>query len=103
MKDKLNITIRIANLTPMALQINREDEPVIRTAEYNVNTLFKEWSQRFAGKSRVEVLAMVAFQFAKAFVTLNNANESADRLLADFESQLDRLLTDNRPETPSVS
>ena len=39
MNDKLNITIRIANQAPIPLSINRDDEEVIRTAEFNVNKL----------------------------------------------------------------
>lgn len=90
--NKFNITIRLAELPPIPLQINRSEEPVVRTAEYNVNRLFKSWSQRFSDKSAHEVLAMVAFQFAKAYVTLNNRGEQTERMLTDLEQTLDRLL-----------
>lgn len=97
MADKLNITIRIAHLAPIALQIRRHDEPVVRTAEYNVNKLFNEWSTRFTDRTPQEVLAMVAFQFAKAFVTLNNSAESSENALESLETELDRLLDTGSP------
>lgn len=109
MTDKLNITIRIAYLAPIALQIRRRDEPTVRTAEYNVNKLFNEWSVRFADKSPQEILAMVAFQFAKAFVTLNASNDEATQTLTDLEQQLDSLLgksqnaADSATEAPAQS
>ena len=71
MNDKLNITIRIANQAPIPLSINRDDEEVIRTAEFNVNKLWNAWSAKFKNKSSMEVLAMVAFRFAELFFTQN--------------------------------
>lgn len=97
-KDKFNITIRLAELPPIPLQIKREDEPIVRTAEYNVNQLWKSWVQRFSDKSAYEVLAMVAFQFAKAYVTLNNQAERTTAVINDFERTLDRLLLATGPE-----
>lgn len=94
MKDKLNITIRIAELPPFALQIDRKEEEVIRNAEYNVNKLWRTWRQRFADKSSTEVLGMVAFQFAKLFTVLNRQADETTAVLERFERQLDNLLLD---------
>lgn len=94
MKDKLNITIRIAELPPFALQINMSEEEVIRNAEYHVNKLWRTWRQRFAEKSSTEVLGMVAFQFAKLFTVLNRQAEDMAAVLDQFERQLDSLLLD---------
>lgn len=91
-KDKFNITIRLAELPPIPLQIRRDEEPMVRTAEYNVNRLWKSWVQRFSDKSAYEVLAMVAFQFAKAYVTLNSQAEQTQTLLDEFEKRLDSIL-----------
>lgn len=91
-KDKFNITIRLADLPPIPLQIRRDEEPIVRTAEYNVNRLWQSWIQRFSDKSAYEVLAMVAFQFAKAYVTLNNQSERTQTMLDDFEKSLDDIL-----------
>lgn len=95
--DKLNITIRIAGQTPLALQINREDEEVCRTAEYQVNRLNSLWSDRFSNKSRMEVLAMVAYQFAQLYYTQTRSQERAAAELAKFEADLDEILLDVDP------
>ncbi len=92
MNDKLNITIRIANQAPIPLSIKREDEEVIRTAEYNVNRLWNSWSTKFKSKSSTEVLAMVAFRFAELFFTQNAAVQSAADMLGAFESRYRRVL-----------
>ncbi|MDE6198751.1 MAG: cell division protein ZapA [Muribaculaceae bacterium] len=94
MKDKLNITIRIAELPPFALQIDRSEEEMIRNAEYNVNKLWRTWRQRFTDKSSTEVLGMVAFQFAKLFTVLNRQADETAAVLDRFERQLDSILLD---------
>ncbi len=94
MTDKLNITIRIAGQAPLALQINRDDEEVCRTAEYQVNRLNSLWSDRFHSKSRMEVLAMVAYQFAQLYYTQLRTQESLKGELAKFEADLDEILLD---------
>lgn len=92
MNDKLNITIRIANQAPIPLSINRDDEEVIRTAEFNVNKLWNAWSAKFNNKSSMEVLAMVAFRFAELFFTQNALAKNAEEALAGFEETLDKIL-----------
>ena len=92
MNDKLNITIRIANQAPIPLSINRDDEEVIRTAEFNVNKLWNAWSAKFKNKSSMEVLAMVAFRFAELFLTQNAFAKNAEEALAAFEETLDKIL-----------
>lgn len=97
MTDKLNITIRIAGQAPLALQINREDEEVCRQAEYQVNRLNSLWSDRFSNKSRMEVLAMVAYQFAQLYYTQVRSQEQYKQELAKFEADLDEILLDVDP------
>lgn len=92
MNDKLNITIRIANQAPIPLSINRDDEEVIRTAEFNVNKLWNAWSAKFKNKSSMEVLAMVAFRFAELFFTQNALAKNAEEALAGFEETFDKIL-----------
>ena len=94
MNDKLNITIRIANQAPISLSINREDEEVIRTAEYNLNRLWNSWSTKFKSKSSTEVLAMVAFRFAELFFTQAALAKDTEDALNSFEARLDEILLD---------
>lgn len=91
-EDKLNITIRIAGQSPVALKINRADEERVRNAEYQVNRLWSRWLQRFPEKSPTEVLAMVAYQFAELYFAATKASEEANGVLEQFETDLDRML-----------
>ncbi len=91
MKDKLNITIRIANQPPIPLTINRDEEEIIRQAEYNVNRLWNNWSERF-NTSPGALLAMVAFQFAKLHATQSAEQARTVDTLKELDAELDRLL-----------
>lgn len=91
MNDKLNITIRIANQPPIPLTIRREEEEIIRQAEYNVNRLWNNWSERF-NTSPGALLAMVAFQFAKLHAMQNAELTKAVDTLKGLDSEMDQLL-----------
>lgn len=90
--SKLNITIRIADQAPMSLYINREEEEVIRAAEYNVNRLWNMWSTKYKTKSSNEVLAMVAYKFAELYFKLNATATETNAMLEGFEKGLDAIL-----------
>lgn len=92
MNDRLNITIHIADQPGMALAINRKDEEIARTAEYNVNLLWNKWGAKYRTKSPNEVLAMVAFKFAELYYQLNATATDANDRLAEFEKNLDEIL-----------
>ena len=92
MRDKLNITIRIADLAPIPLAIDMKDEEVIRNAEYNVNQLWSAWCQKFKDKTSNEVLGMVAIQFAKLYQTLANRENATNDILEKFEENLNEYL-----------
>jgi len=99
MNDKQNITIRITELAPMPLQINRADEEIYRIAEANVNELYGRWRQRYRDKTSKEVLAMVAFQFAKLYFASKAANESVQSKVDELDRELSRLLFEIDNET----
>mgnify|MGYP000786553015 CR=1 FL=1 len=94
MNDNLNITIRIANLPPIPMAIRRDEEEVMRTAEYNVNKLWNSWSMRYKSKTPAEVLAMVTFRFAELYFRQSQAMASAAGELDRFDKELSRLLID---------
>ena len=91
-EDKLNITIRIAGQSPVALRINRADEERVRNAEYQVNHLWGSWTKRFPEKSSMEVLAMVAYQFVELYYKELKISEETDSSLLKFEEELDNML-----------
>ncbi|MDE6396188.1 MAG: cell division protein ZapA [Muribaculaceae bacterium] len=89
---KQNITIRIADVAPLSLTISLNDEEIVRHAERQVNKLWSQWSSDFSIRSSKEVLAMVAYQFARRYYELLGAVKERDKILNDFEAELDRLL-----------
>ncbi len=76
----------------MPLQINRADEEIYRIAETNVNELYGRWRSRFSDKTSKEVLAMVAFQFAKLYFAAKASNESVKAMVDELDRELGRLL-----------
>lgn len=91
--DKINITIRIADVKPIPLCISPEDEPQYRETEKLVNTLWNKWMRRFREtSSSEEVMARVAFQFARLYAQAYRNNIATNEFLTDFEKQLDEIV-----------
>lgn len=89
---KQNITIKIADLGPISMSIESEDEELVRRAEYSVNKVWSTWRNRFTDYSSKQVIAMVAYRFAQSYFQLLDQVERQQTLLEDFEKELDRLL-----------
>lgn len=100
MEEKQHITIRIANQAPFPLDIPRGDEEMIRKVERDVNHLWETWCRRWPERQPVQVLGMVAFQFARYAYGQESAVAEATRLIGDFERELDALL--GQTETPGA-
>lgn len=95
MKDKLNITVRLADMPPIAMHdVTLQQEEIIRQAEYNINRLWQSWRLKFKEKSSAEILAMVTLRFAQLYYGHLDRLDTLDELLADFERELDRSLLD---------
>lgn len=91
--EKINIWVRIADVKPLELSINPADEPLYREAEQRVNKLWNKWMTSFgSSRSPQEVMAMVAFQFARLFAQTYNDNVGVNKLLTDFEQRLDEIV-----------
>ncbi len=90
---KINITIRLSDAKPIPLSISPEDEPQYREAEKLVNTLWNKWRERFRDTdSNEEVMARVAFQFARLYAKAQRATDSTNDFLIDFEKKLDEIV-----------
>ena len=96
MKDKLNITIKVANLPPLRMAVSLGDEEEeVRQAEYFVNHVWAKWmNDKAADQSESDVLAMTAIYFARLYIQEYRKNEEAERELASFEDTLDKILLD---------
>lgn len=98
MSDKIhNISIRIADLPRIHLNVPYSQEPLVRRAEENINGLWKKWKERdeFRDKSSAEVLAMVTFRFAQLYYSNLEAGENLDSMLDGMEQTFDGLLLDD--------
>lgn len=93
MKDKLNISIRIADQPSFSLRdVTPGEEQAMREAEYNINQLWTRWCKLFKGKTPTEVLARVAFQYARLYYEQLRDIDDLDKTLSRFESDLDEIV-----------
>lgn len=94
-KNKLNITIKVADLAPLGMSVPFEGEEDIRLAEYYVNRAWDKWMQsKSPDQDSKDILGMVAIHFTKLYIKELKKNEKIDARLLEFEQQLDRLLLD---------
>ena len=90
---KQNINIRIADVKPFALSIPAGEEALYRESEKLVNTLWNKWMIRFKGAdSSEEVMAKVAFQFARLYSQAYRDNKATNEFLTEFEKELDEIV-----------
>lgn len=87
-----NITIRIADVSPISTRIPAETEELVRRAEHNVNKVWNAWRNTYTARDSKEIIAMVAFQFAKSYYQLLEQVDRQKSILDDFETELNRLL-----------
>ena len=96
MKDKLNITIKVANQRPLRMAVSLgEEEEEVRQAEYFVNHVWAKWmDEKAADQSDSDVLAMTAIYFARLYIQEYRKNEEVERHLASVDEPLDKILLD---------
>jgi len=89
--NKVKIWIQLADANQIALSVNPGEEESYRKAEEIVNTLWTKWMDRFSDTSG-NVMARVAFQFARLYLEAYGENRQVNEFLTDLDSQLDTLL-----------
>lgn len=87
-----NITIRIADAAPINTKVPVESEEIVRKAAHNVNKLWSAWQTTYSARDSKDILAMVAFQFARRYYQLLEQIDSQSEILDKFENELNRLL-----------
>lgn len=92
MNSKINITICIADQPRISLSIPPDQEERVRKAEAAANGLYRKWKAKFKDKSSPEVMAMVLYRFAQLWLESQEQARETEKLLGDFENDLDRLL-----------
>lgn len=76
----------------MSMTVPADGEALVREAEFNVNKLIEGWAAAFPDKTKKELLAMAAYQFAKVYYDLLHQTEAQASLLTNFEAEMDALL-----------
>lgn len=93
MDNKKQIDVRIADLAPIPIRVNADEEPAVHLAEENVTHLWKVWTKRYGKeKSQLETLAMVAFKFAQLYYSDQQLKSETAELLQRFETDLDSII-----------
>jgi len=93
--NKVRIWIQLADANQIALSVNPDEEENYRKAEELVNTLWRKWMNRFKDSSE-DVLARVAFQFARLYLEAYGENRQVNEFLTDLDKKLDTLLGDDK-------
>ena len=94
-EEKHSIWVKLADNKQMAVSVTDADEVIYREAEKMVNQLWDSWMKRYGEKSSSrEVLARVAFQFARLYWRAYQQTNEVNDYLADLERKLDELVVD---------
>lgn len=91
MKDKINMTFVVAGHA-LAMSVDPEERERLEEAVADVDVAWQSWSQRFKGRQKSEILAMMTLLFAESAVALREENQRLESVLADFEERLDNIL-----------
>lgn len=91
MEERKHTTIQIAGQT-FRIAESKESVGTLRKIEANVNKMWAKWCDDFRNQSQQEVLAMVAFQYARHYYKLKNTIDANEEAIMDFENKLDEIL-----------
>lgn len=95
MKDKLRITLKIADRT-YGLNIETHQEEGYRKAADEINNLLRLYEENYAVKDRQDALAMCAISFASqlmnATINQNNSNLETQKQIEKIHHLLDQIL-----------
>ena len=90
MDDKKQVNVCIANCAPIPILIKEEELEIVQKAQDNVTHIWNVWRDRYSNeKSAFDVMAMVAFQYAKLYYSKEATESDLINLLSKFEKDLD--------------
>ena len=91
-EDKQKIWICLGDVKNVPLSVKCSDIDVYRKAEQSVNKLWGAWKTKFDKLSSEEVMARIAFQFARLYIEANTRNDEVNDILTGFEQKLNDIL-----------
>lgn len=90
--DKQKIWICLGDVKNVPLSVRQSDIDVYRKSEQSVNKLWGAWKTKFDKLSSEEVMARIAFQFARLYIEANTRNDEVNDILTGFEQKLNDIL-----------
>lgn len=97
-EEKQKIWICLGDVKNVPLSVRRSDIDVYRKAEQSVNKLWGAWKTKFDKLTSEEVMARIAFQFARLYVEASSRNDEVNDILIDFEQKLNDILVNVQRE-----
>ncbi|MDY2642650.1 MAG: cell division protein ZapA [Mediterranea sp.] len=100
MNDKIRINLQMAG-SSFPLTINREEEEIVRSAAKQVETRLNAYRSHFPNQSTVQLITMVAYQFALENLQNSQRNDTAPFVhrIAALSQMLDSYFDQlNRPQ-----
>ena len=91
--EKQRLTLHIGSHS-IVTTIRRKDEESLKRVESELNNLWKQWRVMNPSKEDDEVLAMVAFQFAKLYYDTVDINRKREDELLKFIKEYEKKLND---------
>ena len=89
--DRIKMRVTIAGET-VSLAVPFDEQDFVRDTEKSIMELFDKWRERFPSKSVRELLAMMTYQYASYYHTLNIRHSEAIKELEACNARLDELL-----------
>ena len=92
-RDDVKIEIIIAG-EPIMLTVPFDRQNSVRQCERELNRLYSDWRAEFPRKNPVELLAMIAYQYASFYQELSERYQRLTDSLKYTSGRLDDILND---------
>ncbi len=103
--ENVNLELNIGGVR-VPLAVPRQKLSAVKDTEQELRELYDTWRSRFPSKTNQELLAMIAYQYAKYYHELKDRYQAAVNATASLEYALDSLIkrAEGSPDTtPPVS
>lgn len=89
--ENVNLELNIGGVR-IPLAVPQSKLSSVRETEREVRELFNTWRDRYPSNTTAELLAMIAYQYARFYLELKDRYQAAANSTASLEYSLDALL-----------
>lgn len=93
--EKQQLTLNIAD-ERIVTMVLRKDEYALKKVEKEVDILWNKWKLMHPSRTKTQILAMMAFQYAKLYYDVVGESKRREKELSDFikeyEGKIDEIL-----------